>query len=65
MSRPRLEVIEEGALDSSLPLADALRQRVALANQPGSDAVREWARLELTGYPKDVEPPVYRRQQGL
>jgi hypothetical protein len=45
-----LAQIEDGALDSRTPLADVLRQCVALGGRAGSEKLRDWARRELDGY---------------
>jgi hypothetical protein len=53
MARPvpgLLSQIEEGALDSRVPLVDVLRKCVALGGQAGSAELRDWARRELDGY---------------
>lgn len=59
-SKSLLEQIEEGALDSSYPLADVLRKCVALGGRSGSEQLRDWARRELDGYPPTEELPPYR-----
>lgn len=55
-----LAQIEDGALDSSVPLSDTLRKCVALGGRAGSDELRDWARLELDGYLGDEDLPDYR-----
>ncbi|MDF2146765.1 hypothetical protein [Knoellia sp. p5-6-4] len=55
-----LAQIENGALDSSVPLADTLRKCVALGGRAGSTELRDWARRELDGYGPDDELPEYR-----
>src|SRR3546814_9342286 len=52
-----LSQIEDGALDSSTPLADTLRKCVALGGQAGSAELRDWARRELDGYGTEAELP--------
>lgn len=54
MAKSLLEQIEGDALDSSVPLVDALRKCIALGGQSGSEELRDWAALELQGY-KDLE----------
>ena len=56
-----LSQIEDGALDSSTPLADTLRKCVALGGQAGSAELRDWARRELDGYGPQDELPDYRK----
>ncbi|MGI8624083.1 MAG: hypothetical protein ACR2NB_11515 [Solirubrobacteraceae bacterium] len=60
------EGIERDALDSSVPIADALRKCVALGGRAGSSALREWAQQELQGYkvPTD-ETPDYRKVRAV
>jgi hypothetical protein len=56
-----LEQIEQGALDSKVPLADVLRRCVALGGRAGSEQLRDWARRELDGYGDgQQELPTYR-----
>lgn len=55
-----LEQIEDGALDSTTPLADVLRKCVALGGRSGSEQLRDWARRELDGYPPAEQLPGYR-----
>lgn len=55
-----LSQIEDGAIDSSIPLADTLRKCVALGGRAGSADLRDWARRELDGYGPDDDLPDYR-----
>lgn len=55
-----LSQIEEGALNSSTPLADTLRKCVALGGRSGSAELRDWAKRELDGYEPGDELPDYR-----
>ncbi|MEU0315117.1 hypothetical protein [Nocardioides sp. NPDC006273] len=55
-----LSQIEEGALSSSTPLAETLRNCVALGGRANSAELRDWARRELDGYEPDDELPGYR-----
>lgn len=55
-----LEQIEQGALDSTVPLADVLRKCVALGGRAGSTELRDWARQELDGYEQREDLPEYR-----
>jgi hypothetical protein len=56
-----LEQIEQGTLDSKMPLADVLRRCVALGGRAGSEQLRDWARRELDGYGDgQQELPPYR-----
>lgn len=48
-------------LDPSTPLAAALRECVALAEENGDTAFAAWADRELTGHPTGGPGPVYRR----
>lgn len=57
--------IEAEALDSSVPIADALRKCVALGGRSRSAELREWARRELEGYGPDDELPAYRRVNAI
>ncbi|MCR1785397.1 hypothetical protein KVF89_22850 [Nocardioides carbamazepini] len=52
--------IEAEALDSSVPLADALRKCIALGGRSGSADLRDWARRELEGYSPNDALPAYR-----
>lgn len=45
-----LEEIQQGALDSSVSLADTLRKVMALGGETGSAELRGWASRELKGY---------------
>ncbi len=59
---PLLTEVQRDALDSNAPLADTLRNLVALGGQAGSTELREWASLELRGYlHSKVELPGYRK----
>src|SRR3546814_13746052 len=55
-----LSQIEDGAPDSSTPLADTLRKCVALGGQAGSAALRDWAWREMDGYGPEGELPASR-----
>jgi hypothetical protein len=62
-----LDDIETAALDSAIPLADALRKAISLGGAVQSGALREWASRELTGYEgvPDEEIPSYRTLPAL
>lgn len=55
-----LEQIEDGALDSGVPLADVLRKCLALGGKARSHELRDWARQELDGYEQRESLPNYR-----
>jgi AbiTii len=55
-----IDQIEQGALDSKVPLADTLRKCVALGGQTKSAELRDWASRELNGYGRDDELPEWR-----
>ena len=52
--------IEEDVLDEGKPLSAALRRCMLLGSRTGSSQLREWATLELKGYPVRSEVPEYR-----
>lgn len=52
--------IEEDVLDEGKPLSAALRRCMLLGSRTGSSQLREWATLELKGYPIRNEVPEYR-----
>lgn len=55
-----LRSVQDAALDSTRPVADALRLSLAAGGRLGSTALRKWARQELEGYGDDDELPPYR-----
>lgn len=62
-----LDDLEAAALDSSMPISDALRRAIALGGAVSSGPVRKWASRELTGY-EDVDEddvPSYRKLPAL
>lgn len=62
-----LDEIETSALDSSTPIADALRKAIALGGAVNSQPLREWASRELKGYEgvPEEEVPSYRKLPAL
>jgi hypothetical protein len=52
--------IQASASDSSVPIQDLLRKCLILADRLGYEPLKEWARQELEGYPKDGDLPPYR-----
>jgi hypothetical protein len=52
--------IEEDVLDEEKPIGAALRRCMLLGSRTGSSQLREWATLELKGYPVPAEVPDYR-----
>jgi hypothetical protein len=52
--------IEEDVLDEGRPLSAALRRCMLLGSRTGSSQLREWATLELKGYPVRGQVPEYR-----
>lgn len=56
-----LQSLRARVLDEAEPLAGLLRKCLILGADTGSDALRDWARLELNGYGDDDEVPSYRR----
>lgn len=56
-----LQSLRARVLDETEPLAGLLRKCLILGADTGSDALRDWARLELNGYGDDDEVPSYRR----
>lgn len=55
-----LSQIEQDVLDERRPLSAALRRCMLLGSRTGSSQLREWATLELKGYPVRGEVPEYR-----
>lgn len=55
-----LSQIEQDVLDDGKPIGSALRRCMLLGSRTGSSQLREWATLELKGYPVPVEVPDYR-----
>nr|WP_227579752.1 hypothetical protein [Cellulomonas xiejunii] len=53
--------MQDAALDSTRPLADALRAAVAAAGKLGSTELRQWATRELNGYEEPIDLPDYRK----
>lgn len=56
-----LQSLRTRVLDETEPLAGLLRKCLILGADTGSDALRDWARLELNGYGNDDDVPSYRR----
>lgn len=56
-----LESLRARVLDEAEPLAGLLRKCLILGADTGSDALRDWARLELNGYGDGDDVPSYRR----
>lgn len=56
-----LREIQNAASDSSFPIQDLLKKCLILGARLGHDPLREWATLELNGYPPGAELPRYRR----
>ena len=46
-----LSQIEQDVLDDGKPIGSALRRCMLLGSRTGSSQLREWATLELKGYP--------------
>lgn len=61
MTNPLLRSLRDRALDESEPLAGLLRKCLLLGAETGSSALRDWARLELNGYPDKASVPDYRK----
>jgi hypothetical protein len=55
-----LSQIEQDVLDEGKPLGAALRRCMLLGSRTGSPQLREWATLELKGYPVRADIPEYR-----
>jgi hypothetical protein len=55
-----LSQIEQDVLDDGKPIGSALRRCMLLGSRTGSSQLREWATLELKGYPAPAEVPDYR-----
>src|SRR6266487_3176207 len=55
-----LSQIEQDVLDDGKPLGTALRKCMLMGSRTGSSQLREWATLELKGYPIRGEVPEYR-----
>jgi AbiTii len=53
-------LIEQAALDETVPVVVALRHCLALGGRAGSTALRDWASKELQGYGPDDDLPAYR-----
>ncbi|WP_071805677.1 AbiTii domain-containing protein [Couchioplanes caeruleus] len=60
MTDTLLHSLREHVVDESQPLAGLLRKCLLLGAETGSDALRDWARKELTGYGDEDEVPKYR-----
>lgn len=56
-----LQSLRARVLDETEPIAGLLRKCLILGADTGSDALRDWARLELNGYGDDDDVPTYRR----
>jgi hypothetical protein len=52
-----LTQIEQDMLDEGKPLGAALRRCMLLGSRTGSPQLREWATLELKGYPTRADIP--------
>jgi hypothetical protein len=56
-----LKEIQDGALDTNVPITTVLRKLAVLAAQLKNDELRDWAFSELNGYTgQDVKLPTYR-----
>jgi hypothetical protein len=55
-----LDDIIAAATDSSASTPDLLRKVLIVARRVGAGEVEAWARYELEGYPRNVDPPSYR-----
>jgi AbiTii len=55
-----LSQIEQDVLDDGKPIGSALRRCMLLGSRTGSSQLREWATLELKGYPVPAKVPDYR-----
>ncbi len=55
-----LSQVEQDVLDDGKPIGAALRRCMLLGSRTGSSQLREWATLELKGYPLHGEVPDYR-----
>lgn len=64
MTSSLLASLRENVLDESQSLAGLLRKCLMLGAETGSDSLRQWARLELSGYPEDAPLPDYRKITG-
>ncbi|QHF21162.1 hypothetical protein GTU71_10185 [Rathayibacter sp. VKM Ac-2762] len=64
MTDSLLRSLRERALDEGEPLAGLLRKCLLLGAETGSRSLRDWARLELNGYPDDLSLPEYRKVPG-
>lgn len=60
MTDTLLQSLRTRVLDESEPLAGLLRVCLMLGAETQSEALREWARLELSGYQGDSPVPSYR-----
>lgn len=65
MTDTLLRSLRDRMLDESEPLAGLLRKCLLLGAETGSQALREWARKELSGYGDDDEVPSYRSLVGI
>jgi AbiTii len=55
-----LSQIEQDVLDEGKSIGSALRRCMLLGSRTGSSQLRDWATLELKGYPVPAEVPDYR-----
>ena len=50
--------------NSEINIFTALKRTKILLNDIGDEASSKWVEHEISGYPEDVEPPVYRKIHG-
>src|ERR1043165_1740862 len=55
-----LREIQDAAIRTDVSVAVLLRQCLVLAARLNNEELRDWAKLELNGYPDDVDLPPYR-----
>lgn len=65
MAYTLLSSLRERVLDESEPLAGLLRKCLMLRAETGSEALRQWARYEVSGYGDDVGVPSFRLLPAL
>lgn len=56
-----LAEIQNDAVNDTTPVATLLRKVMVLASNLDSGVLEDWVKLEMNGYPVDVEVPEYRR----